>query len=316
MEGKTDQPRDPVSRRALPILQGLMVAVALAGVIASIRYLDTSQWHWNQFRKANAMRKHGADSAAAREYLLGTWLTSYDPHRSERKDTPAEMARRAAFMWRVAKKSGHWAGLDPIVAARVRGLKSRGVTREEALAHLLDKVPPGYPDEVASDRERLTQLVDKWWGPQVDEWWEKERARFEKERHERRLKEQEQLEEFLASDRATTHAKVAIEFASALVEKDYARAEALLTPALRQKLTREVLRAELYGMFRGYSQSEPRSIHFDEQGQLKEWPGKQRGDIGWAYVSIEGDDFVEAVNVVVSAVGDKHLIREVNWGRP
>jgi hypothetical protein len=49
---------------------------------------------------------------------------------------------------------------------------------------------------------------------------------------------------------------------------------------------------------------------------LEEWPGKRSGDIGWAYVSIEGDDFVEAVSVVVSAVGDKHLIREVQWGRP
>jgi hypothetical protein len=262
------------------------------------------------------MRKHDPDSAAAREYLLGTWLNSYDPHRSDRRDTPEEMARLAAFMWRVAKKSGHWAGLEPIVAGRVRGLKSQGLTREEALARLLNQVPPGYPDEVASDRERLTRLVDKWWGPQVDEWWEKERARSEKKRQERREKEKEQLEEFLASERVTTHAKVAIEFASALVEKDFARAEVLLTPELHQELTREVLRARLYGMFRRYSESEPRSIHFDERGQMEEWPGKQRGDIGWAYVSIEGDDFVEAVSVVVSAVGDRHLIREVKWGRP
>jgi hypothetical protein len=42
----------------------------------------------------------------------------------------------------------------------------------------------------------------------------------------------------------------------------------------------------------------------------------RRGDIGWAYVSIEGDDFVEAVRVVVSALGGKPLIREVEWGRP
>ena len=101
-----------------------------------------------------------------------------------------------------------------------------------------------------------------------------------------------------------------------LVEKDFARAEALLTPELRQELTRDALWARLYGMFRGYSESKPRSIHFDEKGQMEEWPGKRRGDIGWAYVSIEGDDFVEAVRVVVSAVGGKPLIREVEWGRP
>ncbi len=265
---------------------------------------------------ANAMREHDPDSAAAREYLLGKWLTSYDPHRSERTDTPEEMARLAAFMWRVAKKSGRWAGLDPIVANRVWGFRNQGFTREEALARLLDQVPPGYPDEVAADRERLTRLVDKWWGPQVDEWMAKERARVQKEKQERLEKESEQLKEFLASERATDHARVAIEFASALVEKDFTRAKALLTPELRQELTSEALRARLYGMFRRYSEGEPRSIHFDEKGQRDDWPGKQRGDIGWAYVSIEGDDFVEAVAVVVSAVGDRHLIREVKWGRP
>ena len=288
----------------------LVVAMSLCAIgVGSLR-------HRAQVREANAMRKHDPDSAAAREYLLGRWLTSYDPHRSEKRDTPEEMARLAAFMWRVAKNSGRWAGLDPIVAGRVHGLRSQGLTREVALARLLNDVPPGYPDEVASDRERLTQLVDKWWGPQADEWLEKQRVRSEKERRERHEKEKERLEHYLASERATPHAKVAIEFASALVEKDFARAEALLTPELRQELTREVLRARLYGMFRGYSESEPRSIRFDEKGQMEEWPGKQRGDIGWAYVSIEGDDFVEAVGVVVSAVGDKRLIREVKWGRP
>ena len=117
------------------------------------------------------------------------------------------------------------------------------------------------------------------------------------------------------SDRLKPHARVAIEFASALVDKDFARARKLLSPQLGQELTEDGLRVRLYGMFRGYSESEPRSIHFDEHFQMEEWPGKQGGDTGWAYVSIEGDDFIEAVSVV-SAVEDKHLIREVEWGRP
>lgn len=80
-------------------------------------------------------------------------------------------------------------------------------------------------------------------GPQVEEWLEKQRVRSEKERRERHEKEKERLEHYLASERATPHAKLAIEFASALVEQDFARAEALLTLELRQELTREVLRA-------------------------------------------------------------------------
>ena len=205
--------------RASVTLQRLIVALSLAGPLACIFYVLISRQQWDQVRVANAMRTHDPDSAAAREYLLGTWLKSYDPQRSERTDTPEEMARLAAFMWRVAKKSGHWAGLDPIVASRVRGLRSQGLTREEALGRLLNEVPPGYPDEVASDRERLTQLVDKWWGPQVDEWSEKETARSEKKRQERLEKEKEQLEEFLASERVTPHAKVAVEFAWASLRR-------------------------------------------------------------------------------------------------
>ena len=262
------------------------------------------------------MRPHDPDAAEAREYLLGTWLSSYDPLRSKRKDTPEDIARIAAITWRAAKKDVQRPNLDPVVAAKVRWFRSQGLAREEALARLFSQLPPGYPDEVVSDRERLTRLVDKWWGPQVDEWWEKELARHKKETLERLAKEKEQLARFLASDRAKPYARIAIEFASALVDKDFARAEKLLSPELRQELTEDGLRRKLYSMFDGYSRSEPRTIHFDEEFQMDDWPAKRPGDLGWAYVSIEGDDFVEAVTVVVASVGGQCLIREVEWGRP
>ena len=54
-------------------------AVALAGLLVSIGYMAISLRHREQVREANAMRKHDPDSAAAREYLLGKWLTSYHP---------------------------------------------------------------------------------------------------------------------------------------------------------------------------------------------------------------------------------------------
>jgi hypothetical protein len=49
---------------------------------------------------------------------------------------------------------------------------------------------------------------------------------------------------------------------------------------------------------------------------MEEWPRKRPGDIGWVYVGIEGDDFIEAVTVVVADVDGALLIREVEWGRP
>lgn len=93
-------PRWPVT------LQWLIAAVAVSGLVAYARHLDITRRRRDQVREAQAMRKNDPDSAAAREYLLGTWLTSHDPRRSEMKDTPEEMAEMAAFIWRVAKKSG------------------------------------------------------------------------------------------------------------------------------------------------------------------------------------------------------------------
>ena len=114
----------------------------------------------------------------------------------------------------------------------------------------------------------------------------------------------------------TPHAEIAIAFARALVDGDFARAASLLTPGLCREYTEEIMREKFNAMFRNYAKGEPRSIHFEEQFQLENWPAKQPGDIGWAYVGIDGDDFVEAVSVVISEVDGKNLIREIEWGRP
>jgi len=112
------------------------------------------------------------------------------------------------------------------------------------------------------------------------------------------------------------YAEVAVAFASALVDGDFARAESLLAPELRRRLTQEMLRENLYAMFRGYADGEPRDITFNEQFQTEEWPAKFTGDVAWVYVGIEGDNFNEAVSVLVADVDGKLLIREVEWGRP
>src|SRR3954454_3623463 len=80
--------------------------------------------------------------------------------------------------------------------------------------------------------------------------------------------------------RMTPHAKVAVQFATALVNGDYAGAHALLAPPLSQQLTPEDLRKNLYGMFRLYAEGEPKRIHFDEQFDQTDWPGKLPRDVG------------------------------------
>ena len=110
--------------------------------------------------------------------------------------------------------------------------------------------------------------------------------------------------------------KVAVGFATALVERDFARARGQLAPALREKLSERDLEQRLTSMYRGYADSEPSRSQFVPEGSLETWPGQQPDDLGWAYVSIEGDDFNEAVFVLVSDVNGVPMIKEIEWGRP
>ena len=110
--------------------------------------------------------------------------------------------------------------------------------------------------------------------------------------------------------------KVAVAFASALVAGEFDRARSLLTPELQLRYSAVELREQFLGMFEGYAGGQPERIHFEEEFAHDEWPGKAAGEIGCAYVGIEGEDFFEAVTVIVSDVAGKHLIREIQWGRP
>jgi hypothetical protein len=49
---------------------------------------------------------------------------------------------------------------------------------------------------------------------------------------------------------------------------------------------------------------------------MTSWPGKQPADLGWAFVSIGGDVYSEAVIVVVTSENGEARIREVEFGRP
>jgi len=113
----------------------------------------------------------------------------------------------------------------------------------------------------------------------------------------------------------TLHVEIAVAFASALVSGEFERAHRLLAPGLRSEFPAYRLRDELNAMFEGYAEGPATRISYDN-ASLEEWPDKQVGDVGWAYVSILGDDFVEGVAVVVAHVGSAPLIRSIEWGRP
>lgn len=54
-----------------------------------------------------------------------------------------------------------------------------------------------------------------------------------------------------------------------------------------------------------------------EVGQtMTTWQGKQPSDLGWAYISVGGDVYSEAVTVIITEENGEPRIREVEFGRP
>jgi len=112
-------------------------------------------------------------------------------------------------------------------------------------------------------------------------------------------------------------ADLALKFAQALVDANFDAAFALLAPEARRELPPEALRSSLLSMYMGYAPEDtPRSAVLEEGFASTNWPGKRPGDLGCAYVSICGEEFVEALTVTVAIIDGRALIRDVQWGRP
>ena len=109
------------------------------------------------------------------------------------------------------------------------------------------------------------------------------------------------------------YGRVALEFATALVDGDFDKAHSLICQPCRADLPLAQLKAEYNEMIE-YGDGPPDFVEIMET--LTDWPSRADGDIGWAYVAISGDGFSEAVAVVVSEDGDNKRIREIEWGRP
>jgi hypothetical protein len=111
--------------------------------------------------------------------------------------------------------------------------------------------------------------------------------------------------------------QLAVAFASALVDGDFARAKEMLGPPLSESLSAADLNESFDRMYRSYAEDDrPKLVRFDVEFSGEEWPAKQNGDIGWAYVAVQGEECVEAVTVTVAENAGHLFIREVVWGRP
>jgi hypothetical protein len=105
----------------------------------------------------------------------------------------------------------------------------------------------------------------------------------------------------------------ALAFTQALVAKDFPKAHALMTAEARRTVTPASLRSDFERMI----PKEFGPIGAVEVGKtMTSWPDKRPADLGWAYVSIGGNTYSEAVIVIVALEDGAPRIRKAEFGRP
>ena len=110
------------------------------------------------------------------------------------------------------------------------------------------------------------------------------------------------------------HGRIATKFASALRDERFGEAHAILTGPLQLAMPLDTF-TEAYRDMISYGSGPTTEIEL--MHTMEEWPpGRENTDLGWAYVAMWGEDFSEAVTVIVQAGTDGPRIRQIEWGRP
>lgn len=112
---------------------------------------------------------------------------------------------------------------------------------------------------------------------------------------------------------AGDYKQVALTFTKALAARDYGAAYALTSTDYRGSTS-------VGGMQAAFERIVP--LEWKTVGPIEvsetmdDWPGREPSDVGWAYVSVGGDVYSEAVTVVVTLEAGVLKVRRVEFGRP
>lgn len=110
---------------------------------------------------------------------------------------------------------------------------------------------------------------------------------------------------------------LAQQFGDRLAACDYGKAWDLLSPELKREYSPQTLQTTVEEMISYGSGPIQRAIVMTDC-LLTEWqyPAMENDDVMWLYVALEGEDFGEAVTVIVQYQDEKLVIRWLEWGRP
>ena len=104
-----------------------------------------------------------------------------------------------------------------------------------------------------------------------------------------------------------------MDFTNALAARNYPAAYALTSRDYQDGTSLEAMQAA----FEAIVPTDWSAIGPVEVGAtMEDWPDRKPSDVGWAYVSVGGDAYSEAVTVVVTLEDDALKVRTVEFGRP
>lgn len=109
------------------------------------------------------------------------------------------------------------------------------------------------------------------------------------------------------------HEKVAHKFGQHIVQQAWESAHSLLSSELQSAISPRDIERKIRSMI---SYTDDEISEAEVVYEMEDWPNKKDNDIGWVYVSLSGDTFVEGVTVVVQKENSKLEIRSIEWGRP
>ena len=105
------------------------------------------------------------------------------------------------------------------------------------------------------------------------------------------------------------------QFGDIIAKEDYVAARAQLTTEAQADWSAQEMQRRSESM-RRYAPGPFTNVQVMEEFALEDWPAKRDGDVASVYISLEGDNFCEAVSVIVSEQDGEFRIRDLEWGRP
>ena len=111
------------------------------------------------------------------------------------------------------------------------------------------------------------------------------------------------------------HVQLTHDFGKLIAMEDYVAAHRMLTRQGQQAWPVDEMKRRSESM-RSYAPGPFTDMQVMDEYMLEDWPAMQDGDVANIYIALSGDNFCEAVSVIVAQEDSDLRIRDLERGRP